>query len=101
MRAPELPRSVQFVMRACIQISVPLGYIFCCCWVTVDVPHMAICEIYWNGQRVVQIVAAGFLDRSVQEQVILLLELFLQEKITNCIRFLHFYSYMPSHVLSL
>lgn len=68
------------LMRACIQISGATWlYFWCSTSVGLRLTY-PICEIYWNGQPVVQIVGAGFLDRSVHEQVLLLLELFLQEK---------------------
>ena len=80
-------------MRACVQISGATWLYFLCSAAAGLRLTYPIYEIYWNGQCGVQIVGAGFLDRSVQEQVLLLLESFLKGKITNRVRFLHFYSY--------
>ena len=67
------------LMRACVQLSGATWLYFWCSAAAGLRLTYPICEIYWNGQRLVQTVGAGFLDRSVQEHV-LPLELFLQEK---------------------
>uniref|UniRef100_A0A453PMM1 Uncharacterized protein n=1 Tax=Aegilops tauschii subsp. strangulata TaxID=200361 RepID=A0A453PMM1_AEGTS len=86
-------RGLESLMRACVQIpGATWLYFWCSTAVGLRLTY-PVCEIYWNGQPAVQIVGAGFLDRSVPEQVDE-----WQGKSTNSMRFLHFYSHMHGHI---